>query len=223
MEKILQVLRELEGVRGAFLFDSSGQILAHQSHSIYDKPLLEQVSQILVKALDSLQVQHNEWDCLTVHFAEGKLLLKNVSNYVLAVIADNTLNLSFANVAMRVADSKIRKLTEKGGELTSSAPLSLSPAMSDSGMNWSGPTSSGLSSSSLPVADEAASNYLTRCAKALAQSVGPMAKIFLKESVRKVCPNSAFSIKDVPQLLNELKKYFDDPNDFPKFKNSITK
>jgi hypothetical protein len=226
MQKVLQTLRELDGARAAFLFDASGQILAYQSHAVYDKSLLDQVSQILVKAVDSLQIQQSEWESMVAQFSEGKLLLRNLKTHVLALIADNSINLSFANVAMRVGESKMKKIIDQGGALPSSSSLSASPApgISDSGMSWSGTGSSGLTSSSaVPVTDEASSNFLTRCVRALAQSVGPMAKIFVKESVRKVCAGNAFSLKDSPQLLAELQKHFDDPNEYAKFKSMVTK
>ncbi len=98
MAAYLQVLRELEGVRGLFLFNSRGRVLAHQSHAIYDKSLLEKVSRILVMALDSLLIRRMGWDVFTVHFTDGQLLLKNTREYIIAVIADNTLNLNFADV-----------------------------------------------------------------------------------------------------------------------------
>jgi len=122
MVKVLRALRELDGVRGAFLFDSNGHVIAHLSHVVYDTPLLEHVSLILIRALDSLKFRHNEWDLITVHFSEGKLLLKSVGEHVLTVIGDNTINLSFASAAIRVADSKIRKLIEEGGERLGSVP-----------------------------------------------------------------------------------------------------
>jgi hypothetical protein len=195
---------------------------------VYDKSLLDQVSQTLVKAVDSLQIQQSEWESMVAQFDEGKLLLRNLKSHVLALIADNSINLSFANVAMRVGESKMRKILEQGGGAAAASASSLAassgPSISDSGMSWSGTASAGLASSSaVPVTDEASSNFLTRCVKALAQAVGPMAKVFVKESVRKVCAGNAFSLKDAPQLLAELQKHFDDPNEYVKFKKMVAK
>ena len=61
-----------------------------------------------------------------------------------------------------------------------------------SGLSWSGLSgSSSMSGSGVSVADPASSAFLTLCTKGLARSVGPMAKVFVKEAARKVSPQYA--------------------------------
>jgi len=114
LESILQGLREVEGVQGAMIVDSAAAIVAHRAHSIYDLGVLHQVARSVVSSIDSVQLIQDDWDMLTAHFGDGKLLLRSLRTsgnkprrYILAVIADATLNTAFLGVALRVAASKL--------------------------------------------------------------------------------------------------------------------
>jgi hypothetical protein len=88
--------------------------------------------------------------------------------------------------------------------------------LTGSGLSWSVSVTGAASSagaSGVAVLDAAASAYLTACTKALSGSVGPMAKVFVKEAVRKICPDRPFSRHDGGALLAELEKRIDDPDD----------
>jgi hypothetical protein len=61
--------------------------------------------------------------------------------------------------------------------------------------------------------DAASSTFLSACTKALAASVGPMAKVFVKEAVRKVCGERPFSRADGPAVLAHLATTIDDTDD----------
>src|SRR5215471_2343484 len=115
LERILQGLHDVEGVQATLIFDSQGTILAAQAHSVYDGELLQQVSRSIVSAIDSVALVQEDWELVTASFAEGKVLIRNVRlagkharTYTLAVVADARLNPSFANVAIRVAASKLK-------------------------------------------------------------------------------------------------------------------
>src|ERR1041384_319768 len=114
LEPILQSLREVEGVQGAMVVDGSATVIAHRAHAIYDLSVLQQVARSVVNSVDSVQLIQDDWDTLTAHFGEGKLLLRSLRTtmnrprrYVLAVIADATLNVAFLGVALRVAAAKL--------------------------------------------------------------------------------------------------------------------
>src|SRR5207244_5361347 len=105
LEPILQGLREVEGVQGAMVIDSAAALVAHRAHSIYDLGVLQQVARAVVSSIDSVQLIQDDWDMLTAHFGDGKLLLRSLRTtgakprrYVLAVIADATLNTAFLGV-----------------------------------------------------------------------------------------------------------------------------
>jgi hypothetical protein len=173
---------------------------------------------------------------------------RDSQTFYLAVIADNQLNRSFAGVAIRVAAAKLRAELDAGagsaspvprqtGTLpTMSAPVNASgsrqatPAsgaradLTGSGLSWSVSVTGAASSagaSGVAVLDSAASAFLSSSTKALSGSVGPMAKVFVKEAVRKICPDRPFSRDDGAALIAELEKRIDDPDDLKLFRKSM--
>jgi predicted regulator of Ras-like GTPase activity (Roadblock/LC7/MglB family) len=237
LEPILQSLREVEGVQGAMIVDPGAAVVAHRAHTIYDLPVLQQVARAVVSSVDSVQLIQDDWDMLTAHFGDGKLLLRSLRltgarprRYILAVIADSTLNVAFLGVALRVAAGKLLVELE-----TAPAPVPSSSAvvptmasgtgrgqiadpprqeLAKTGLSWSGTsTGSGVGSSDVGVIDPASSTFLSACTKALAASIGPMAKVFVKEAVRKVCGERPFSRSDGPALLAHLSATIEDRDD----------
>jgi len=245
MEAILQTLMDLGGVTAAMVFDSTGQLLGHRGHSIYDRALCEQVSGALVRAIDAVQLQQEDWETIAAQFQDGKLILRRVGatggrTQVLAVVADGNLNPSFATVAIRVAAGKLKKLLEGGGvsspglaaasssqlggggPASQSQPLSDSrPVLANSGLSWSKTSSVGLSR--VQVADPAAGAFLSRCAKALAQAVGPIAKVYVEEAVRRVAPEAPFAMSMAAPLVEDLAGQIEDPVDRKQFKAAVAK
>ncbi|MFC1642091.1 hypothetical protein ACFL5O_05300 [Myxococcota bacterium] len=264
MHNILQGLRDLEGVHGTLVADSSGQILAHSADAIYDAQLLDQVSRVLVTALDSVKLMQEDWESISAHFSEGRLLIRNLggpahgktAGLTLAVVADSRINPSFAVVALRVAVQKLRNLcetsgipptrgappvTEAGGPQMPSALSSSSTGgsgaaafqghavspmaeVATTGLSWSGfGSSSSMTGSGVMVADPASSTVLTVCTKALARAVGPMAKVMVKEAVRKLCQGRPFCGGQARELVSELAKNIEDPADAAVFRQTAIK
>ncbi len=252
LEPILQSLREVDGVQGAMIVDAAAVVIAHRAHTIYDLPVLQQVARSVVNSIDSVELIQDDWDVLTAHFGDGKLLLRSLRTagggtprrYILAVIADATLNTAFLGVALRVAASKL--LTEleanPGGSQVAPLPAPTTPShvsgriplieqsrpeLARTGLSWSGVASasavsagSGVGTSDVTVADPASSTFLSACTKALAASVGPMAKVFVKEAVRKVCSDRPFSRADGPALIAHLAATIDDSDDRAAFQRA---
>ncbi len=259
METILQAILDVSGVGAAMVFDSAGRLVCHRGHAIYDRSLCEQLSGTLVKAVDTVQLQQENWESVSARYADGKLLMNNLGaagggTHVLAVVADATLNPSFATVAIRVAANKLKKALSGGGVSSSlmgtspppsatsfvhapppvpagsgvmplapagSRPGDSRPSLANSGLSWSQTSSIGLSR--VAVADPASSAYLSRCAKELARHVGPMAKVYVEEAVRRVSPDAPFSIRTGPQLLEDLAGQIEDADDRLHFRKALAK
>lgn len=68
--------------------------------------------------------------------------------------------------------------------------------------------------------DSASLSFLSAATKALAASVGPMAKVFVKEAVRKVCGERPFSREDGPAVLAHLATTIDDTDDRASFQRA---
>ena len=244
MEPILQTLMDLGGVTAAMVLDGNGQLLGHKGHSIYDRALCEQVGAALVRAVDAIQLQQEDWESVTAQYQDGKLILRKVASVggrtqLLAVVADATLNTSFATVAIRVAAGKLKKVLEGGGagsspglpgsassQLGGSSPAlpgDSRPNLANSGLSWSkaSASGSGIAFSKIQVADQAAGNFLTRCTKALAGSVGPIAKVYVEEAVRRVSPEGPFAMAQAVALVEDLAGQIEDADDKKAFKAAI--
>jgi hypothetical protein len=243
LEPILQILREVNGVQGAMVVDSAAVVVAYHAHAIYDLPVLQQVARSVINAADSIQLIQDDWDVLTAHFGEGKLLLRSLRTataksrrYVLTVLADSTLNVAFLGVALRVAAAKLIAELEAPppGAQNTAVPVPISsgstgrfslaeqsrPTLAKTGLSWSAVTSGSGVGSDVVVIDTASSSFLSACAKALAASIGPMAKVFVKEAVRKICGERPFSRADGPAVLAQLVAAIDDRDDCAAFQRA---
>jgi len=242
LEPILQSLREVDGVQGAMIVDHVAAVVAHRAHTIYDLAVLQQVARSVAHSVDSVQLIQDDWDMMTAHFGDGKLLLRSLRTtgakprrYVLAVIADSTLNVAFLGVALRVAAGKLLAELEAAPPAPSPAPGAIATGstgripmveqprqdIAKTGLSWSGTTTgSGVGSSDVGVTDTASSTFLSACTKALAASIGPMAKVFVKEAVRKVCGERPFSRNDGPALLAHLAAGIEDTDDRASFQRA---
>ncbi len=251
METILQGLLDMAGVNAAVLFDGAGRLLAHRGRSVYDRALCEQVGGPLARAIDSMQLQHEDWESASAQFTDGTLLLRRLDTTsagpcVLALVADATLNPAFATVAIRVSSNKLKRALDGGasssavgtgqGSSVGSLPTyppspgpggsqagppaasGSRPALANSGLTWSRTGSGGVMA-----ADQASAGFLNTCAHELARHVGPMAKIFVEEAVRKVCPDLPFSLAASRALADELAMRIEDDADRQAFLASLKK
>jgi predicted regulator of Ras-like GTPase activity (Roadblock/LC7/MglB family) len=249
METILQGLMELSGVRAAMVLDGVGRVVAQRAQAIYDRALCEQAGGFLTKAIESIQLQQEDWETAAAQYADGKILVRRVSSrpegprHVVAIVADGTLNASFATVALRVAANKIKAAVEGGSSHPGSSPLPPSgsqppgslppsgssppgsdsrPVLANTGIAWSksGSTSSSFGSS-IQVADPASSAFLMRCASELARHVGPMSKVYVQEAVRRVSPDTPFSLSFSRQLVDDLSGQVEDAKDRTAFRKAV--
>ncbi len=225
MEAILQAVLDIPGVSAALVLDGAGRLLGQRGRALYDRALCEQLGTSLIKAIDAVHLQQEDWESMSARYTDGKLLVRNLgtlagSTHVLVVIADATLNPSFATVSIRVAANKLKKVLGGGGasSLTSSVASTSAPASSpalaassrpgstaglaSSSVAWSQPSSVGLSR--IAVADPASAALLARAAKELARHVGPMSKVYVEEGVRRVCPDAPFSLASAARLIDDL-------------------
>ena len=265
MKRILQAIHAVDGVQGSLVLEGNGQLLGYQAHAVYDQELLEKVSQTVVSTVDSVQLLHEDWETLSASFADGTVIIRNIKpggaaagrSVVLAVIADNRLNPSFAGVAMRVAATKLKAFLESPNaadmssssvnlagsspSLAGSHPMGISGVgttpppvpvggassvrassdLASSGLSWSGLGSSGRATSDVQVADAESSAFLTASTKALSLSVGPMAKVFVKEAVRRLCADRPFSRAQWEPLIAELRKHIQDNDEAVQFQKKM--
>jgi predicted regulator of Ras-like GTPase activity (Roadblock/LC7/MglB family) len=170
---------------------------------------------------------------------------------ILGIIGDSRLNHSFAGVAMRVAATKLKSLLESPEGLGGTNPAALAgmqtprpvandalngssvaaqantptpqPAgdLASSGLTWSGVGSSTKGSNEVQAADTESSAFLAVLTKNLSAIVGPMAKIFVKESLRVLCPNRTFGRPRWEALVQEVSKQISNPGDAAQFQKAM--
>jgi predicted regulator of Ras-like GTPase activity (Roadblock/LC7/MglB family) len=223
VDGILQALHEVEGVQASLVMNGAGQLLAHRAHAVYDRDLLADVSRTIVNALDSLQLVHDDWEMLTASFADGKLLVRNLNAgrdgsgvaVALAVVADARLNASFAGVAMRVAASRLKNATP--APLVAPPPPRAAPPPVPVRAPAVLPVVAASPSAEI---DGRAAAFLASCTKALAASVGPMAKVFVREAVTRVCGGGTFSRDQAYAVVAALEAHIEDPSERAQFRKA---
>jgi hypothetical protein len=95
--------------------------------------------------------------------------------------------------------------------------------VASSGLSWSGLSGSSMSGSGISVVDSASADFLTMCTRALARVIGPMAKLYIKDAVRKVSPGSPFSRDCGEALIEELCRNITKPELVAKFRAQLCK
>ena len=111
-----------------------------------------------------------------------------------------------------------RGFTASGSQ---ASPADSRPNLANSGLSWSKISNVGLSR--VAVADPAAGAYLVRCAKELAQFVGPIAKVYVEEAVRRVSPDAPFAMANARPLVEDLAAQIEDADDRGRFQRSLSK
>ena len=233
MNNALDGIYELEGAHGVFLFTDNGTIIQRKVHTLYTDEILQQASRNLMKTIESLKLQLDNWSSFTIQFSDGKILLNNLEEAILAIVSDNRLNEAFAKIAIRVATNQLKKQL-KNNEIpqfpeppenifTSSAvgaadstpwgtgSTSTSSNIATPSMAWSGIGSSGMvgATSSVAVLNEASKKFLDQCTRALSQFIGPIAKVIVKKKVRQLTNGAIFSMDNSKPLLKLLEEEID--------------
>jgi predicted regulator of Ras-like GTPase activity (Roadblock/LC7/MglB family) len=216
MDTVLSALHEVPGVTATMVFDAAGRLALHKGHAVYDRALCEHVAGLLVKAIDAVQLEQEEWDSMTAQFADGRILLRNLgSAHFLAVVADAALSPTFSTVAMRIAVNKLKKGLEKG-TLTGLTPVS-HPAVTP----FSHPPAT--PAAARPAPGPEATAFLARCVKELARYVGPMSKVYVKEAVGRVCAGAPFTMAAAERLIEDLAQQLDDLGDRGALRTALVK
>jgi hypothetical protein len=230
--------------------NAAGRLVCHRGHASYDRAVCDRLGSALGKAVDIIQLQQEDWESVSARYGEGKvLLLHNLGaagggTHVLAVVADAPVNLSFATVAIRVAANKLKRalgggaaafvqadtppLAASSSSLAASSPPASSrledssPALAGSS-SLSGPQTSGVLLSRIAVADPASATFLSRSARELARHLGPKAEVCVEEAVRRVSPDTPFSLTRGAKLLDDLAGQIEDNGDRMRFRRALEK
>jgi len=194
MQQYMEAVRVLPGVHCVLLFNDSS-VVAREILTLYDESALGKVIGALRHVVGTLSSQGREWERLVANFASGKMYLKNLDGKnMLAVIGGMELNATFTNVAVNIAAEKIKI-----------------------GLN----TPKQASSLDDPNSSEAI--FVKQCTLALAQHLGPIAKMLTKKAIRTVAPSGHLENSQFPQLVTLLEKEIEMPNGKIEFRKAMAK
>ncbi|OFX22907.1 MAG: hypothetical protein A2V77_20955 [Anaeromyxobacter sp. RBG_16_69_14] len=246
MQTIFQAILDVTGVGAVLVFDSAGRLASHRSHASHDQALWEQFGVFLLRAVDTVQLEQEDWESISARYADGRLLLRNLGTsdndtHVLAVVADATLNQSFATVALRVAANRIKTVLGAGAAssaLAAAPPLAAAssshassllarsmPASSRTGLAGSSGMSRSRTSSAelagIAVANPTSSSSLPRPAREVARHLGPKAEVRVKEAVRRVSPDAPLALTLGPKLLDNLAGRAEGGDDRKRFRQTL--
>lgn len=248
MNIALQSVLEVAGVSAAMVFDSTGRLLCHRGSAIFDRGRCEHLGGIVALAIDAVRLQQEDWDSISAQYAGGKLLLRKLvagsgAIHTLAVATNTNLNASFAMAAIQVALNELKKALDEGAAsqqgsnrlASTSSPAAPLPAdaisspndsrsiPSGSGAGWFSKSSSSIGLSGIAVAAPSSGAFLARAAKELARHVGPKAKLYVEEAVRRVSPDAPFSLAVAHRLIDDLAGRIADADDRAQFCKAVAK
>lgn len=235
-DSILQGLCDVTGVHGTMVIDAAAAVVAHRAHSIYDLTVLTQVARSVSSAVDTIGLIQEDWELVTASFSEGKLLFRSLRtkggkprNFVLVVIADSTLNAAFLGVALRVAAAKlVAELESRPPPVPVAASAGASPPPAVEPLNGSAARGSSPGNGSIRLgtndsdadSDPVSAAFLVACTRALGKSHGPLAKLHVRDAVRKVCGDRPFTRADGAALIALIANTIDDSDDRATFQRA---
>ncbi|NIO04398.1 MAG: hypothetical protein GTN74_07205 [Proteobacteria bacterium] len=108
MEKILQEINELPGVRGSFLCDGNGVVISSAMPEIYHEEV-GNIGKEVVQVLGLLQILGEETDVLEFLFSDGRILVNGLADFSLIVFCDPDIDISMLRLRTNVALAEIRR------------------------------------------------------------------------------------------------------------------
>jgi hypothetical protein len=107
----------LEGVRGAFLFDSRGKILFHSTLINLSPEKRNVLALALAQSLTDLSGIHASQSMdIDLFFGQGRLVIKGVPQGGLCIVCDRQLNNSLLNIALEEWFSLLREIDTQPAE-----------------------------------------------------------------------------------------------------------
>lgn len=179
MDAILQQLTSVQGVTGAALFNKQGGCVAHVLNPPYEPILLVEAVQELRQAVEMFTyLDSTEFQGFVAHLDSGKVVARQSGDWLVFVLGDGQLQTSMLNVALSVVVLKLKTAGPPPDAPSNVAVGSLS-------LGSMGSIGAGVSPSEAP-ADAVGVSVMKALLKELASSLGPFAKVLLKQELGKL-------------------------------------
>lgn len=235
MKDVLEMFDKIPHVRGSFVFDAERRLLCGNGGPLYPNDVLEQAARHIAEAMDFfMQTQAQDaapgWENVVVSFSEGVLLLKSLAKgAVLAVCAQEQVNHQMLRIGANVAAQrlKIPSGPPPAAAPPPPAPPPPAPVMAPPpppppapppAAPQLAPRTPARAAAPMDAATQEIADKLTR---ALAFSLGPVAKVLVKRAVQGLAPDGRLRAEQWDELLRQLEREIDSPSGLAEFRRRI--
>ena len=103
MDAALEEINVVAGVHGSFAFASSGKVIAQAMPAPYDAARLGAIARLVTQTFDALAVSQQQLNDVDLIFDQHRLVLKNLSGGVLAILCARNINIPLLNMTAKNA------------------------------------------------------------------------------------------------------------------------
>ena len=205
MKDVLEMFDKIPHVRGSFVFDAERRLLCGNGGPLYPNEVLEQAARHIAEAMDFfMQTQAQDatpgWENVVVSFSEGVLLLKSLAKgAVLAVCAEVQVNHQMLRIGANVAAQRLKIPASPPPPAAAPAPpappppapvvVAPPPPAPPPPAPVAAPLTPRTPARAAAPMDAATQEIADKLTRALAFSLGPVAKVLVKRAVQGLTPD----------------------------------
>lgn len=235
MKDVLEMFDKIPHVRGSFVFDAERRLLCGNGGPLYPDEVLGQAARHIAEAMDFfMQTQAQDatpgWENVVVSFSEGVLLLKSLAKgAVLAVCAQEQVNHQMLRIGANVAAQRLKipsgpppAATPPPAAPPPPAPVvAAPPPPAPAPPPVAPPLANRTPARAAAPMDTATQEIADKLTRALAFSLGPVAKVLVKRSVQGLAPDGRLRAEQWDELLRQLEREIDSPSGLAEFRRRI--
>ena len=115
MEDILKDINTVAGVRGSFVCNGEGQVLASALSDLFDKTILSTVGRTMAQTVAGLATaRRRKIGDIDLVYDQGRLIVKNLREGCLCILCVRKINVPLLNLTANVATKKLLPLLRTG-------------------------------------------------------------------------------------------------------------
>ncbi len=235
MKDVLEMFDKIPHVRGSFVFDAERRLLCGNGGPLYPDEVLGQAARHIAEAMDFfMQTQAQDatpgWENVVVSFSEGVLLLKSLAKgAVLAVCAQEQVNHQMLRIGANVAAQRLKipsgpppAATPPPAAPPPPAPVvAAPPPPAPAPPPVAPPLANRTPARAAAPMDTATQEIADKLTRALAFSLGPVAKVLVKRAVQGLAPDGRLRAEQWDELLRQLEREIDSPSGLAEFHRRI--
>lgn len=215
MDQILNELKSVPGVIGAFVFHTQTGVKSKALPEIFRETKLVKMGKSLVKIYAAGCMGVSELSELSLFYEESIVIVRRISTReFLIVLLDPSANLNLVTMSLALTVDELKTAPEKQPAIMVSAPVNKEgpalPAGGDNGFRAEEMLNRG------PMADSLRSMQLS-----LAKVMGPIAKVIFRDALNEWGKSGQPSFATIAVLIDILQKEINDPEKFQDYRQRI--